>query len=214
MCLERSLSKKIDLVFAHAPLDTEQQPVIRASRIVDRLVVDEERVDHSAHLDQLVPIAIVAREPRDFDGGDGSDLPETHLRNHSPKPGPSVRRRRRSALILVDELDLGPAETADALLHCVLQPRALGVVHELVLRRLPHIKHRAALQSLGGDLLTHVPPLASELRPLRRRSAGAPTTPSLACAPGRGPPTTFVARATCGRVRSVCAAALGSCSAS
>ena len=130
---EGSLSEEIDLILAHAPLEAEQQPIIRTTRIVDRLVIDEQRVDHAAHLDELVPVAVISREARDLDRCDGPDLSQRYLGDHALKSGPPIRRGRRAALVFVDDLDLLPTESADSIRHRVLQPRALGVVKELVL---------------------------------------------------------------------------------
>ena len=51
-------------VGAVAAREAEEQPVIALARRIDRLPVDEHRVDHAAHLDQLLPITAVAGEAR------------------------------------------------------------------------------------------------------------------------------------------------------
>src|SRR6476469_9071555 len=57
---------------------------LAASR-VDRLLINQNSVDHPAHLDQLLPISAVASETRDLARGDGANLAKTHLRHHPLK---------------------------------------------------------------------------------------------------------------------------------
>src|ERR1700722_18971838 len=54
---------------------------------IDRLLINQNSVDHPAHLDQLLPISAVASETRDLARGDGANLAKTHLRHHPLKAG-------------------------------------------------------------------------------------------------------------------------------
>src|SRR6266849_6372588 len=110
--LERALTQEIELVLAHTALEAQQQPIVGPAQIVDSLVIDEQCVDHPAHLEQLVPVAVVARESGDLDRRDRSDLSQAHLGHQPLKAGPADCRRGRTSLILVDDFRLIPAQIA------------------------------------------------------------------------------------------------------
>jgi hypothetical protein len=50
-CRERTLAQKIELVLVEAALQAKQQAVVAVPRRVDRFLVNEDGVDHAAHLD-------------------------------------------------------------------------------------------------------------------------------------------------------------------
>src|SRR4051812_11346495 len=56
-------------------------------RRVDGFLVDQRRVDHAAHLDQLPPVAAVAGEARHLARGDRADPAEADLGDHALEPG-------------------------------------------------------------------------------------------------------------------------------
>ena len=78
--LERALAEQREFHLAHGPLHTEKQAIIRMPRIINAVLVNDQRADQSAELDQRVPVAPVAGEPRRFDRDDGADPPLTDRR--------------------------------------------------------------------------------------------------------------------------------------
>ena len=48
--------------FAHRALEAEQEPVIKARRIVDAVFVEDQGVGKGADLQQTLPVGIVARQ--------------------------------------------------------------------------------------------------------------------------------------------------------
>src|SRR5215203_7312942 len=94
------------------------------ARRIDRLPVDEHRVDYAAHLDQLLPITAVAGEARHLPSRNRADLAETDLGHHPFEASPRDAARGRAAEIVVDDRDLGPAETGETIAHSVLQRTA------------------------------------------------------------------------------------------
>jgi hypothetical protein len=74
------------------------------------------RIDHTAHLDQLLPIPTVAGEARDLARRDGANLAEAHLCYHSIEAGTLDPARCGAAKIVIDHFDLGPAERGHGLL--------------------------------------------------------------------------------------------------
>src|SRR5262245_27388557 len=71
--------------------------------------------------------------------------------------------RGGAAKIVIDHLDLGPAERGQTIAHGVLQRAALAVVQNLVSRRLPYVEERLALQMMQADFVRDHdrPPLSS-----------------------------------------------------
>src|SRR6202011_754711 len=53
---KRALAQQIQLVLVEASLDPEQQAVIAVPWRIDGLLIDQNGVDHAAHLDELLPI--------------------------------------------------------------------------------------------------------------------------------------------------------------
>src|SRR5215470_9178772 len=80
-------------------------------------------------------------------------LPRHTFRDYSLEAGALDAACGRPAEIVVDHLDLGPAECRQAIPHGVLQRAALAVVQNLMGRRLPDIEQRLALQMMGTNLV-------------------------------------------------------------
>ena len=150
---QRALAEKIELVLVQAPLEPEEESVIPVPGRIHRLLIDQHRVDHAAHLDELLPIPAVAGEARDFAGANGADLAEADLRNHPLEASALHAAGGGATEILVDDLNLRPAEHRQAIAHGVLQSAALTVVQNLMRRGLAHVEQRLALQMVGTDLL-------------------------------------------------------------
>ena len=151
---ERALAQQIELVLVEAALKAEQQPVVALPGGVDRLLVDEQRVYHPAHLDQLLPVATVSGKTRDLARGDRPHVAQTYLSHHPLEPGTRRTARRGPPKILVDDFDLGPTKLRQALAHGVLQRPALAIVGHLMRRGLAYVQHRLACPVLNTDLLS------------------------------------------------------------
>src|SRR5882672_4974056 len=82
---ERALAQQIQLVLVEAPLEPEQQAVVAVPWRIDGLLIDQNGVDHAAHLDELLPIPAVASEARDLAGANRTNLTEANLRYHPLK---------------------------------------------------------------------------------------------------------------------------------
>ncbi len=71
--LHRAGAQEREFKLAHAPFHPQQKPVVRLLRAVCAVLVDDQRPDQAAELDQRVPVAPVARQPRRLDGEHGPD---------------------------------------------------------------------------------------------------------------------------------------------
>jgi hypothetical protein len=80
-----------------AALETEQKPIVAVPRRIDRLLINQHRVNHATHLDQLLPIPAVASEARDLARRDGPNLAEADLRHHRLEAGALDPTRSRTA---------------------------------------------------------------------------------------------------------------------
>src|SRR5215207_396605 len=187
-CRERALPQKVELVLVEAALETQEQAVVALARCVDRLLVDEERVDDAAHFNELLPISAVARKARDLPGGHCADLAQADLGDHALETGARGPAGGRAAEVLVDDLDLRPAELRETVAHGVLEPPTLAVVLDLMSGGLTDVEHRLAGPVLGADLVSahrrrpRVGHPASERR-WRARRAGGSEAPSASAAP-------------------------------
>jgi hypothetical protein len=63
-----------ELELADAALHAEQEAIVRPARIVDAVEVDHPGLDKAAELEQVMPIAAVAREPGGIEAEHGADL--------------------------------------------------------------------------------------------------------------------------------------------
>src|SRR5450830_591730 len=189
---QRALAQQIEFVFVETALQSEQQPIIALSGCVDRFLIDQHRVDHAAHLDQLLPVAAVACEARHFPRRHRADLAETDFGHHAFKTNPRDTASRRAAHIIVDGLDLGPAEGHQPIPHRILQRAALAIVQHLMGGRLTNIEHRLAFEMVRQDLVSHRGVLPSLVRDRngaahgRREVAPSGSSPSRASPPATG----------------------------
>lgn len=144
------------------------------TRIVDSVLVDDDCADQSTELDQCMPVATVAGEPRGLDREYGADRAGADSGQQPLEPGTDNATTRASEII-VDDLDRAPAELLGAIGEPVLPTAALVIVGELVCGRLPDVDEGATRQVLGRDLTHDRPPLPPCWRvPLRSRAAALP----------------------------------------
>ena len=78
-------------------------------RIIDSVLIYDDSPDKSTELDQRVPVATVAGQPRGLDGKYRADPPLTDRRQQALEARP-VDAASRAAEVIVDDLDSGPAE--------------------------------------------------------------------------------------------------------
>ena len=144
----------MQLRLAHRSLEAEQQPVVEVRRVVDPVLVQDQRVGQRADLEQPVPVGRVARQPRDLQPQHDPGAAQPDLGHQPLKAGAVHRRGPRLAEIRVDHDDAlpRPAEGHGALAQRVLTLSALGVLDHLPHRRLPHVQVRLALEVTDGDL--------------------------------------------------------------
>src|SRR6516162_9556671 len=88
----RALAEYRQLHLAHGALHPEQQPVVGRARIIDAVLIDDQRADYTAELQQRVPVASVAGEPRCLDRQDGPIAAPAEARLDGSLTGRSICR--------------------------------------------------------------------------------------------------------------------------
>jgi hypothetical protein len=53
----------VQLGFAHNPRQAEQQPIVVGTWIIEALAIGQDHPKQRAQLEQLMPIAVIARQP-------------------------------------------------------------------------------------------------------------------------------------------------------
>src|SRR5690348_12484109 len=74
-------------------------------------------VDDAAHLDELLPVAAVAGKARHLPRRDRTDLAKADFRDHPVETGTRDTASGRSAEIVIDSLDMRPAERRKTVAH-------------------------------------------------------------------------------------------------
>src|SRR5205085_8683847 len=117
--------------FTHRALESQQEPIIKMGRIIETLLIEDERVSERTDFQQPMPITRVAGQARDFQSDHQAGTAKAHL-THEFLETFTVRVRRQSggvSQVSVDKHDaIGmPAERNGALPESVLALGALGV---------------------------------------------------------------------------------------
>src|SRR6478735_3174256 len=100
-------------------------------RIIDSVLVYDDRPDKSTELDQRMPVTTVAGQPRCLDRKYGADPPLTDRSQQALKARP-IDAASRAAEIIVDDLDRGPVELPSTIDEPVLTASALRIVQKLI----------------------------------------------------------------------------------
>ena len=145
---------EVQLGLAHRALQAEQQPVVEVCRVIETVLVADQRAGERGDLQQAVPVGVVARQPGDLESEHDPGLPKPDVGDEPLEPLAIGGAGAGLSLVGVDHDDLldRPAELDRALAQRVLALRGLGVGVHLAQRRLTHIQVRRPRQMRGGHL--------------------------------------------------------------
>src|SRR6056297_1827986 len=87
--------------------------------------------------------------------GDSADFTHADFCNQTFKTAPRCRTGSALAEIFVDDFDIGPASLFESLSHRILKSLTLGVVDDLVGRRLADVENRFTRHVLRFYFITH-----------------------------------------------------------
>jgi hypothetical protein len=167
----RTLAEHREFKLAHRALHAKQQPIVGMARIVDSVLIDDERADQSTELDQRMPVAAITGKTRRLDREHSAD---TAVADRCKQPLEAGTRDAAAgaAEVVVDDFDVAPAKLLGAIDEAVLAPSALMIMRELVCCRLPDVDAGVAGEMLSRDLghrrSPRLPPLPA---PPRSRAA-------------------------------------------
>src|SRR5215468_1090335 len=124
------------------------------SRVVDAILVEDQRASERTDLEQAMPVGRVARQTGDLEPHHDARAPQAHFGDETLKAFAIGRGCTRLPEVAVDHDDPleRPSECDGALPEGVLPLGALLVLEDLTQRRLPHVEVRVALQMPGFDL--------------------------------------------------------------
>src|SRR5450755_3819551 len=104
---ERALAQQIQLVLVEAPLEPEQQAVVAVPWRIDGLLIDQNGVDHAAHLDELLPIPAVRAKRETSRAQTAPTLPRHTSATIRSKPArctpPAAERPRSSSITSISD---------------------------------------------------------------------------------------------------------------
>jgi hypothetical protein len=137
-------------------------------RIIDPVLVYDDSPDKSTELDQRMPVATVAGQPRRLDRKYGADPPLTDRSQQALEARP-IDAASRAAKIIVNDLDCGPAELSSTIGEPVLTAAALRIVQKLIGRRLADVDESGTAQVLAVILVIADLPVCQRCRDLEQQ---------------------------------------------
>src|SRR5271157_2144846 len=128
--------------------------IVELTRIVETILVEDQGVGQGTDLQQAMPVAVVPRQPGDFQAQHDAGIPQAHLGDQVLKALPVRCRGPRLALVVVDDQDTfdGPTQGDRPLPQRVLPLGALAVFHDLAERRLTNVQICIALKMTRCNL--------------------------------------------------------------
>src|SRR5260221_8166778 len=131
----------------HAALETEQQPVVMGSGIIDAFVINHQGLGQRTDFQQSIPIAARTRQARNLQAEHCPNVPQTHFSYQPLEAIAANGRCPRLSLILVDHLDTSrrPSQILGSLDEIILPGRTAGIFSNLEQRGLPHILSRDSI---------------------------------------------------------------------
>lgn len=141
--------------FRDLALQAQQEPAIRATRIIDPVAIGDQALLVAAQIQQWIPVGAVTRQTGDIDRENDPDLVRRDLADQLLEPFPVLCGGGRQAQIGVNDLNvvLVPPQLQRPCLQCVLQAQALLIGQYLMGAGLANVDDRPVRQMAGGDEL-------------------------------------------------------------
>ena len=150
----QSISHSNKLEFADCPLQAQQEPVVGVLRVVDAVLIREDRPEDGAHLQEIVPIPVVAGDTAHLDAEDQADVLHGHLGQEALKSAPTVGPTTAQALIVVDDQDAipRPAQGDRMVGEGILPLPRLAMIEDLLWLGLADVDDGEAIEMKIEDL--------------------------------------------------------------
>src|SRR5437660_3194226 len=107
----RTLAETRDFHLADRTFHSQQRSIVRESRIIHGLGVDQQRTDDATKFQQGMPVSSIARQSRRLNAEHGADLPIAQRAQQAFKAG-TARSATRDSEIVIDYIDVLPAQRA------------------------------------------------------------------------------------------------------
>ena len=132
----KSCLEHMQFRFTHGALQAQQQAIVEVRRIVQPILIEDERVGERAQLKQSMPIGGVARQSRYFKAEHDPDATQTDFGHQTLKAFPVSRAGAGLPEVAVDDDDPieRPAQRDSALPKRILAVSALSVFEDLAQR--------------------------------------------------------------------------------
>ena len=153
--LEQTLAQERELELAHRALEPQQQAVIRRAGVVGAVGVDDVRPHEAAELEEMMPVAPIAGEPRRLETEHGADQPFADLADETPKPRTLHGATGGTPQVIVNHPDILEAVRPSQVPEGVLSALALAILLNLASGRLPNVDDGTAAQHTGGEITRH-----------------------------------------------------------
>ena len=150
-----ALPKQTQLKLAHRAFEAEEESVVNQARIIDPVVIDQDRLGHAAQINEVMPVAIVAGEARRLQGKHGAHGPFTHGGEQPAEARTRLPPCAAHAEIVVNHDDAREAHLPRAIGEAVLALLAFAVMAHLLETRLTDIDVRGSLKMVGTNFLVH-----------------------------------------------------------
>jgi hypothetical protein len=122
-------------------------------------MVDDQRSGHRAEVDQMMPVTVVAGQPRSFQRKHGTDGARADCCQQPSETWAFYRAGTGAALIFIDHGDTLKAQQLRTFTQIVLPSLSFQPCAYLLHRRLPNINAGASLSVYRSNLLAHRSPL-------------------------------------------------------
>jgi hypothetical protein len=148
------------------PFNPNIEPVVEVGRIVDAVLVQDQRIGQGADLEQAMPVGVVACQARDLQAHHDPGATHADIAHQALKAFAVLARGARLTEVGIDHDDLlaMPAQGERPLLESVLTPCALGVLEHLAQRGLADIQIGLAFGVPGLNLTLGIGSHAAVLR--------------------------------------------------
>src|ERR1019366_860979 len=80
---EEPRAQNVKFGLRHRALQSQHQPIVEQTRMIDPVGIPDERVGDTAQIEQTIPVGIVASEARDFQSQHETDMTQGHSRRHA-----------------------------------------------------------------------------------------------------------------------------------
>jgi transposase len=139
------------LELADTSFHSQQQSIVRSTRVIHAIHVDHTRLNQSAQLEQVMPIAPIAREPRGVEAQNSPNLTGVKQRNKMFEAGSGHLATCRSPQIVINNLDVVETAPPGDLDEFKLAALAFEIRLDLRRRGLSNVDDRLAPQHRGGQ---------------------------------------------------------------